>query len=124
MKLIKWKTLIITCFLCLLPILLGISLWSKLPDAVAIHFNFSGEPDNFASKPFAVFALPAIMAFLQGFLCIASDVNSHKYKSPTVSKWIIPVMSLLLQAATLGYAPGQNIDMRKISVFIVGAVLL
>ena len=39
MKFFKWKIFIITSIVCLLPILLGISLWSKLPDTMAIHFD-------------------------------------------------------------------------------------
>ena len=54
MKIFKWKSFIITSIVCLLPILLGISLWTKLPDTMAIHFNIYGDPDNFASKGFVV----------------------------------------------------------------------
>ena len=79
MKFIKWKTLIITCFVCLLPILLGVALWDKLPDLMAIHFNINNEADNFASKGFVVFGLPVIMAALQAFCCIVSDVNACKH---------------------------------------------
>ena len=52
MKHIKWKTLIITGVIALLPILIGIFLWDKLPGQIAIHFNLNNEPDGFASKGF------------------------------------------------------------------------
>ena len=32
MKFIKWKSVIITSVVCLLPIFLGLLLWNKLPD--------------------------------------------------------------------------------------------
>lgn len=31
------KTLILTTLLCLLPILLGLALYDKLPDQIAVH---------------------------------------------------------------------------------------
>lgn len=67
MKFIKWKTLIITCIVCLLPVFFGLALWSDLPDSIAIHFNFYNKPDNFAKKEFAVFGLPIMMVALQIF---------------------------------------------------------
>ena len=61
MKFFKWKIFFITSAVCLLPILLGILLWDRLPDIMAIHFNIYGEADNFASKSFVVFGLPIIL---------------------------------------------------------------
>ena len=128
MKYIKWKSLIITCLICLLPILLGIALWESLPDEIAIHFNFHNEPDNFASKGMAVFGLPVLMVFLQMFCCIIHDVNAFKYREPkkleSVSKWIIPVACIVLQTVTLGYALGYDIDIRKVAIIIVSGIFL
>lgn len=128
MKFIKWKSLIITCLVCLLPILLGLYLWNDLPESIAIHFNLNNEADNFASKEFAVFGLPCLMVLLQTFCCIINDINAHKHgnraKFETVTKWIIPVMSVLLQIITLGYSLGWNIDIRKSVAIIIGVMFL
>lgn len=128
MKFIKWRILIITCLVCLLPILLGIALWDKLPDTMAIHFNFNNVPDNFASKSFAVFGLPILMAFLQMFCCFVNDINAHKHgerkKFERATKWIIPIMTIILQIITLGYGLGWNIDIRKVVALIVGTIFL
>jgi len=128
MKYIKWKIMSTTCFVCLLPILLGLSLWEKLPDMVAIHFDLNGKPDNFASKGFVVFAIPVLMAFLQIFCCVISDINAKKHgesnKFERVSKWIIPVTCVVLYIATLGYGLDWNIDIRRIAVLLVGGIFL
>ncbi len=129
MKFIKWKILIITCIVCLLPILLGLAMWESLPDKMAIHFNFYGEPDNFASKEFTVFALPALMVFMQCFCCIVNDVTVYKQqgmseKIARVVKWIIPAVALILHPATILYSLGFNIDARKLAVFIVGCMFI
>lgn len=128
MKDIKWKTLIITCIVCLLPIFLGVYLWGALPERVAIHFNMYNEPDNFVSKGFAVFGLPILMAVTQGFCCVVNDINVHKYrgekKFERITKWTIPAMSVILQIITLGFAVGWEIDIRKSAILIVSIVFL
>ncbi len=128
MKYIKWKSFITTSLVCLLPIALGLILWNKLPDKIAIHFNINNEPDNYASKGFAVFALPFMMTLLQIFCCIVNDINSYKHgerkKFEAVTKWIMPVMCIILQAFTFAYALGININPRLVAALIVGTILL
>lgn len=128
MKFIKWKSLIITCIVCLLPVFLGIALWDNLPDTMAIHFNINNEPDNFASKGFVVFGLPILMILLQIFSCFVNDINAHKHgerkKFERATKWIIPIMTVILQIITLGYGLGWNIDIRKCVALIVGGIFL
>ena len=79
MKYIKWKILALSCMVALLPILLGVYLWNYLPDTIAIHFNINNNPDNFASKGFVVFGLPAFMVFLQTVVCVVNDIEAHKH---------------------------------------------
>jgi len=128
MKYFKWKTFIMTSVVCLLPVLLGISLWTKLPDTMAIHFNVYGTPDNFASKGFVVFGLPVLMVVLQAFCCFINDINSYKHgdrkKFTTVTKWIIPVLSIVLQITTFAFALGQAVDVRRVVALLVGCMFL
>ncbi len=128
MKFFKWRIYIITSVVCLLTILPGILLWNKLPDAMAIHFNIYGVPDNFASKGFVVFGLPMLMVVLQGFCCFINDINSHKHgerkKFEIVTKWIIPAMTVVLQIITLGYGLGWKVDIRRAVSLIIGVMFL
>ena len=127
MKNIKWKILIITSLVCVLPVLFGMSVWENLPDTIAIHFDISGNPDNFASKEFAVFGITLIMLGFQWISCIACDA-SRKYsdngKYEMIAKWIIPVISIVLQIVMIGYSIGWNIDVRKITAFLVGSIFI
>lgn len=128
MKFIKWRSLFITCIICLLPILLGIALWNELPDTMAIHFNLYNEADNFATKTFSVFGLPILMSILQMISCFINDINAYKHgkrkKFERVIKWIVPFLSVVLQIITLGYALGWNIDIRKSVALIIGVMFL
>ena len=57
------KTLIIASIVTVLPALIGILCWDRLPDVMATHFGINNEADGFSSKAFAVspatIALPA-----------------------------------------------------------------
>lgn len=128
MKFVKWRIMLITCAVCLLPIILGIALWEQLPDQMAIHFDINNRADNFASKEFAVFIMPFIMVLLQIFCCVINDINAKKHgerkKFEMATKWIIPVMSIVLQIITFVYNLGKNLDIRRIVMIIVCAVFL
>lgn len=128
MKFIKWKSLFITCFVCLLSIIPGLILWNNLPDTMAIHFDINNNPDNFASKGFAIFGLPLLMVLLQIICCMINDINAHKHgerkKFETATKWIIPVMTIVLQLITIAYALNNNVDIRKCAALIVGIIFV
>ncbi len=128
MKFIKWKRLLITGIVCLLPILLGVFLWDALPESMAVHFNMYNQPDNFASKGFAVFGIPVMMLLLQIVCCIIFDANEYKHgtrkKFENVVKWIIPALSVVLQTLTFGVNLNWGIDVRKTVAVIVGAIFL
>lgn len=128
MKFFKWKYFIITGIVCLLPIFIGVALWDKLPDKIAIHFDINNNPDNYGNKGFVVFGLPFLMVILQSISCLIYDINAKKYgerkKFESVIKWIIPVMSVLLQLVTFGVALGKNIDIRICVALIVGGIFI
>ena len=128
MKHIKMKILIITSIVCLTAIIPGAVLWEKLPESIPIHFDIYNNPDNFAPKEFAVFGLPVIMTALQAFLCIITDITVARRgecrKLTLVSKWIIPAMTVILEAATLAFALGAEVDIRRVACFILGVMLI
>ncbi len=47
-----------TMVICLLPILAGLVLYTRLPERVPTHFDFQRQPNGWSSRPFAVFGLP------------------------------------------------------------------
>lgn len=128
MKFIKTKSLIISCAVCLVPIVFGLILWSRLPDIMAIHFDIYNEADKFASKGFVVFGLPIIMAVLQMICCFINDFNASRHgerkKFEMVTKSIVPVLTVALQSMTLCCAVGYDMDIRRIVACIVGVILI
>ena len=108
MKKYNKLTVILTTLLCLLPIVAGVILWDKLPDRMAIHFNAANEPDGWASKPFAVLGMPAIIAAIH-LACLFITAQDPKKQNitgvmKTLILWICPFISWLCAGMTIGYA--------------------
>ena len=93
------KLLIITSLLTLLPILVGLLLWNRFPETMAIHWGITGEADGYANPGFAVFVPPLIMLVIH-WVCILftgldkGNKNRNK-KLQAVVLWIIPLLSNL-----------------------------
>lgn len=128
MKKIDWKILILTCVVCLLPMVFGIALYDKLPEQMPVHFNFNNEVDRYASKNFALFGLSGIMIALQIYCCVISDINEDKEgKKPkmiTIVKWVIPVITVLVSIITIEVSLGSKIDVRKSIMLVLGIIYI
>lgn len=124
MKKIDFKNLILTCIVCLLPIILGVAFYNELPEKVAIHFDINNNPDNYWSKEAFVFFMPIMMVAIQIFACIISDLKDKNKeankKAIRMYKWIIPSMTVVLYIVTLLYSLNYNIDIRKAAMAIIG----
>lgn len=128
MKKINWRILGITCLVTLLPIVLGVIFWQRLPEEIAIHFNIHNEPDNYASKSVAVLGIPLMMAVIQCLLCVITDLQLQRRgrnpKMERVSKWIIPFTTVVLYVFTLCFSLGVELDARRIALLILGLTFI
>ena len=122
------KTLIITSILTILPILVGVFFWNRLPDVMATHFGTNNEANGFTSKAFAVFGLPLILLAVEWFGAL---VTSHDPKKQNISPkmfafvlWIIPVVSLLGAATIYPYNLGYQMDITFIAELLIGVIFI
>ena len=113
------KTLILTSVVMLLPILIGILLWNKLPDSMAIHFNFDNEADGYREKWFAVIIVPFILLAVHLIMAmiIAADPCKKNISSKVygINIWILPSLSLALTVVIYVYNLGIHFN---ISLFL------
>lgn len=122
------KTLIITSILTILPILIGVFFWNRLPDVMATHFGANNEANGFTSKAFAVFGLPLILLAAEWFGAL---VTSHDPKKQNISPkmfafvlWIVPVVSLIGAATIYPYNLGYQIDITFIAELLLGVIFI
>ena len=124
----KLPMMIITSIVTILPVFIGLMLWNMLPDRIATHWNAEGIADGFSSKPFAVFAMPAIMLALH-WLCMivtgADPKNKNIGGKPlALVLWICPVMSLLVGSMIYTTALGYKISVEVIMPLALGAMFV
>ncbi len=122
------KTLIITSIVTILPVLIGIICWNRLPDVMATHFGFNNEANGFSSKSFAVFGLPMI---LLAVLWVGAFVTAHDPKRQNISPkmfslmlWIAPVISLVAAATIYPVNLGYELDIAFFSELLVGLMFI
>ena len=90
------KELILSCLATLIPILIGLILWNKLPDTVPSHFGINGEADAYSGKAFMVF-VPSLIMVAANLLCFLATMADKKNKTqnPKVVKLILCIMPIL-----------------------------
>jgi len=120
------KTLIVTVMVCLVPIILGIILYEKLPSQMPIHFTINDVPDNYAPKNFALFGIPVIMAIVQVvYLLITMKVeNEKKPKILKIMEWFIPIMTVLFYIIMVQFPLGSTVYVGKSVCLILGILFI
>ena len=128
MKKIDKKTLIITTLVNLIPIIVGLLIWDKLPDTIATHFGMDGTPNGWSSKAFTVFGIPLFLT-LGHLLCVGITSQDPKYDNMSdqlfgLVLWLIPVISILLMVTCYGYSLGWEVNMSKYGCVILGVMFM
>ncbi len=127
MKISK-KLWIATLAVCLVPLIAGAILYSRLPEQVVTHWGINGEPNGSSSRLFAAFGLPLFMAAMQCLLLFVLSTDPKKKnmdpKLVSVAFWIVPVLSVLVSALTLCYAMGVKVSVERIAPALVGILFI
>ena len=91
-------TCIISSFVCLVPMILSIVLYSDLPEQMPIHWGATGGADHYVSKNIVVFGMPLIMLVTN--VIVHFTINYSQKNIPktdqVLKKWSIPVLSLII----------------------------
>lgn len=120
--------LIITSLIILIPIVIGLILWDKLPDQVPVHWNMSGEVDDYATKTQAVFAMPLVLVAFQWICVLGTSLDPKKQnindKMFTLVLWIIPIISLLCNSMVYATALGHKVSVEIIMPLFMGALFI
>ncbi len=122
------KLLIISTLICLLPIILSLLVYDKLPDTMPIHWDIKGNPDGYGSKAFAALGLPLMMAGLNLITHFALNTDPKKANSSTVLKLIgkltIPFLSVTIIPITIFAGLGYEISIEKIVPAFAGLLFV
>lgn len=122
------KKLILTSMIILVPIIMGLILWNKLPDKIPTHWNAAGEVDGWSSKAFAVFGLPGFLLAVHWICLLGTNADPKKQnidgKVLSIVFWVCPVISVLGAVLMYGTALGMQFAVEKIIPSLVGITFI
>lgn len=121
----KWKIILSTA-LTMLPMLIGLLLWNRLPEVMTTHWGGDGVADGFGSKAFAVFALPAMLAGFNVICCLVTAIDpkqaEQNKKAMSLVFWIMPLISVCVCTFVYCTALGKAMDMFVFMPLLLGAM--
>ena len=122
------RTIIITSIVALLPVLVGLLFWNRLPDPMATHFGFDNKADGFSGKALAVFGIPLFLLAMHILVAFVTSADPRKQNiSPKIYRmvlWIIPVVSLFAAATVYPYNLGIELNIGFIAMLLMGMLFL
>ena len=122
------RKLLISSAVILLPALVGLLLWNRLPDRMTTHWGADGIADGWSGKAFAVFALPLILLAVH-WLCLfftAKDPG-NRGQSPKVFSlviWIMPIVSLFANGTVYAAALEWEVRMEMVTMLLMGVMFI
>ena len=120
--------LIITSVITLIPVVIGLILWNKLPDQVPVHWDINGAVDGYATRTQAVFAMPFVLVAFHWICVLGTLLDPKKQnindKMFTLVLWIIPVISLLCNSLVYATALGHRVSVEIIMPLFMGALFV
>lgn len=122
------RTLILTTLLCLLPMLVGLAVYKRLPGTMATHWDLHGETNGWSSRAFAVIGLPLIVAALNVAVQFGMNADPKRGNmSPAlrlVCQWICPAVSVLAGGLTIAWGLGFELRIEHIMPIFFGLVFV
>lgn len=121
-------TLLISTVVCLTPMVFALLVFEKLPPQVPIHFDAAGNADNFLPKAVAAFGLPLLMAAINMYTHFRLNedprVENASSAIKQMTKWVIPIISVILVPFSLLTSMGTSLPIPMIAMALVGVVII
>ena len=122
------RTLVAGSIVILLPILLGLFLWDRLPDQMVTHWGFDGTPNGWSSKAFTVFGLPLFLLAVHWICTLAASADpkkpNHNAKMMKLIFWTCPVVSAFCAFSIYAEALGFDFNINILPYFYRLSIVL
>lgn len=127
-RIVRTKSFWLSVCVCLLPIVVSAVLYNRLPNEVATHFGADFKPDGYSPKWMAAFLMPGILLCLNVLVWFMTENDPRKAginkNMKLLSHWIVPVISIIVQAVVIFHALGGGIGIVRIIPVLVGLILV
>ncbi len=122
------RTMMITSVLCILPEILSVILYQRLPQQIAVHWNSAGEINGYLPKAMAAFGMPVVFLLLNIFSNISLLYDPRRENQPkalrAIGIWMVPLISLILVPVTLIMSLGVKFPITTFSFTLTGIVFI
>ncbi len=121
----KYKKLLWPTVIGLLPILMGLAVYSKLPEKMPIHWGLDGEPNGYATRLAGILILPLIMVVVNVIVQFSLETAPKtNLKLKKLMLWLLPILSVIFQSLTLSEARGYHLAISLITMVTVGIIFI
>lgn len=124
----KSKQFLIPLTVCMLPFIIGAIFYSRMPEQIATHFNFNFQPDDYSSREFALFGIPAFMTGLfilcTGLLEVDPKKRGMNNKLKAIVIWTIPILNLAIQCIIISYALDSSLNLVRFIPILIGILFI
>lgn len=123
----KWG-LLVSSVVILLPMVIGLLLWNRLPEKIATHWGADGTADGWSSKAVAVFGMP-LFAFALHWVCVLVTMADPKHKNIDgkpfgMVLWICPLISVLVGTMIYATAFGVALNAALFMPIVLGLMFV
>jgi uncharacterized membrane protein len=111
------------------PFILSAAFYSRLPERMAVHWDAVGNPNNYASRTFAAFELPALLLIVTLFVNFSISADPQKQnidRSPQLKfivRWFIVILANIAQGAMIFKAMNYNFNISVLLLALVGLLI-
>ncbi len=112
-----FKPILFSSLLILLPMIIGLILWERLPVKIPMHWNLKGEIDKFGSKGTLVFLFPLFLLGIHIISILATFLDpKNKNQNKKVYRlifFVTPLISNLFSGVIFASTIGFSIQMES-----------
>lgn len=121
--------LAVTLVCCALPVILGLRLWTEIPEIVETGLIGAGGQDDSLPRWAVVFVLPGLMCLLDFLAHYQLLANQRRMTMPKpyvrlVGRWGFPIISVLFCGGMMLQSAGRAWDLPFVAPCVLGLVLL
>lgn len=127
MKKYKWQILL-SSVIILIPTVVGLIFWDKLPKLLTLHWGLDGKADGFGSPWIVVILLPLIMLLIYWIcLFVTSKDKKQAGQNPKALRmifWLMPAASLVSCGTIYAAALGKTLLLPAAICILLGVMFM
>ena len=120
--------IIITSIITLLPIVVGLVLWNKIPETIATHWGVDNKPNGWSRREMVVFGMPVILTFFHLIAVVGTTLDPKKKniskKMFNIVLWIIPIISWIVMIIIYASALGHDVNIGLVINILMGILFI